>query len=295
MGFLLDHAKLQVPIAILRNHISGIWRLLFKWTGQYQPIPREELSFHLDEEIFFKGDCPLQIEGGVNVQGRMKFDVPRSVMEEVSDLLVTPQGAAWIGPMLYERYSASSPGLRMFLSRGKPQEIYKSGYFIQSVHRNTYGDWVSEYLGALARVGKLDAPLFIPENLAVKPYVQRDLSELGIEYIAIRHPIQIERAKVLRQQKHFVHFPASEIGDLRSFLQLAPQTPEPGTIVYLSRRGEGSEVAVRDYPNEIVEQFVMKRGGLVLLTKDASRGDYMRAASQAETVISTKSPQPSTR
>ena len=44
-------------------------------------------------------------------------------------------------------------------------------------------------------------------------------------------------------------------------------------------------MAVRSYPNEVVEKMVTERGGRVLLTKHMSREDYRRAAADAETVI----------
>jgi hypothetical protein len=285
MNLLLSNARLQAPLATLRNRVSGIWRLLFKWTGGYQPIPPEEQSITLEHMITFKGDSPRQIDGGVHEQGRMAFRRPRPAVEEVESLVVTPMGAAWIGRTLYERYSSSAPGLRMFLSRGPVRKTYPAGYFIQSAHRNTYGDWVSEYLGALACAGKLDAPLFLPADVARKSYVRRDLDRLGIEFIAVEHTIKIMSVKVLRQQKYFVHFSPDEIEQLRIFLNITPQPPKPGTVLYLSRRGEGSEVAVRRYPSKVVERLVSERGGRILLAKSASREEYRHAAADAETVI----------
>ncbi len=285
MNLLLNNAKLQVPLAKLRSRVSDIWRALFKLSGHYQPISPEDMAFVLERVITFKGDSPRQIAGGAHEQGRMVFRNLRPTMEEVKDLVVTPLGAAWLGRTLYERYSSSRPGLRMFLSRGQVGKVYPSGYFIQSGHRDTYGDWVSEYLGALARAGDINAPLFLPADLAEKSYVKRDLAALNIDYIAVDHSIKIESAKVLRQRKHFVHFSPKDIDDLRALLKITPQSPRPGSIVYLSRRGEGSEVAVRHHPNEVVEKIVTERGGRVLLTKSTSREEYQHACVDAETVI----------
>ncbi|NOX94716.1 MAG: glycosyltransferase family 61 protein [Alphaproteobacteria bacterium] len=285
MNLLLNNAKLQAPLAKLRNRISSIWRILFKISGHYQPILPEDKAFVLKRTITFKGDSPRQIAGGAHEQGRMVFRNPRPTMEAVKDLVVTPLGAAWVGRTLYERYSSSRPGLRMLLSRGQVSKVYPSGYFIQSAHRDTYGDWMSEYLGALARAGEIDAPLFLPAALARKPYVKRDLTALNINYIAVEHSVKIESAKVLRQRKHFVHFSPEDIAALRTILRITPQSPRVGSILYLSRRGEGSEVAVRRYPNEVVEKIVTERGGRVLLTKSTSCDEYQRAAVDAETVI----------
>ena len=38
--------------------------------------------------------------------------------------------------------------------------------FVQSEHTDTFGDWMSEYLGPLARAGAIDAPLFLPAAMA---------------------------------------------------------------------------------------------------------------------------------
>jgi capsular polysaccharide biosynthesis protein len=97
--------------------------------------------------------------------------------------------------------------------------------------------------------------------------------------------MRIRQAKVLRQQKYFVHFPRNEIETLRAFLGFEQAEPAPRGIVYLSRKNEVSEVANRVYPNEIIETIVEARGGRIIRTAGAPLEEYGLAASDAETVI----------
>ena len=272
-------------VAKARGAISSLWRRLFSQTGLYRPIPSDEKEIILTEKLFFKGDAPQQIASGANEQGRMAFRKPRPVWEAVDDLIVTPKGGGWVAGRFYECCSACEPGLRLLFEDHKPTASVDKAYVAQSAHKDTYGDWVSEYLCAIARAYPLDAPLLLPVELAQKDFVRRDLATLGVAWRPVEAPVKIRRAKVLRQQKFFVHFPPTDEAVLRRLFPAQAIAARPGGVVYLSRRGERSDVADRQYPSEVIEEVVRTLGGRVIRTAEASREDYAAAANDAETVI----------
>jgi len=282
---ILNAAAGPVPVAVARSTLAGAWRSLFAKIGFYQPIPRSEKELVCKDAVSFKGDAPLQIEGGRREQGRLAFRYPRPAFESVQQLIVTPRGGGWQAGRIYERYSTGCPGLRMLLEPHRPAKVVKTGWIVQSAHHNSYGDWVSEYLCPIRRALPLPAPLFLPVKLAARAYVRRDLERLGVQWEAITKPILIEDATVLRQQKFFVHFTRDDADMLRLLWPPAPAPARPGGIVYLSRRGDASQVAQRSYPNALIERLVEARGGKVILTATAAPSDYAAAAEFGETLV----------
>ena len=271
--------------ASLRASIGGVWRGLFAGFGRYKPISSKEKALIRRDRISFSGDVPVQIADGRREQGRMVFRQTRPEFEEVRNLVVTPSGAGWVKGRLFERYSAGKPGMRNLLEERRARETVPKGYHIQSAHQDTYGDWVSEYLSAILRQENFDAPLFLPRILAERDYVIRDLKELGVDWRPVDRPLNIKSAIVLRQQKHFVHFGPADIEMLgKMFSPLAAEATKGG-VVYLSRKGEVSEVAQRCYPHDVVESLVAARGGRVIRTATATSEDYQGVAPHAETVI----------
>lgn len=286
-AFGKDFARLVGPAraADLRRNVSSIWRRLFAAVGRYRPMPLMETEVLFQDRCAFKGDPPVQILDGAHEQGRMAFRRPRPAFEEAADLVVTPSGGAWREGCFEERFSAGRPGLRRLMENRRPVEMTAEAVVIQSAHNDTYGDWVSEYLVPVLRTSPLSAPLLLPKAIAAKPFTSRDLAALGIEWRAIDRPIRIAKARVLRQQKFFVHFTVEEARLLRGFFGEAAAPARAGGLVYLSRFGEVSDVADRRYPNSAVEKFVKSRGGCVIRTATAAREDYEAAAKHAETVI----------
>lgn len=272
-------------VADARSRVSSVWRKLFETAGKYEPFSPQEKEIVCVDKIGFAGDAPVQIVGGVHEQGRMAFRRKRPLQEQVSNLVVTPKGAGWKDGCLYERYSAGAFGLRAFLEKRRPRAVFENGYYIQAAHKDTYGDWVSEYLTAIARARPLSAPLFLPAALASRHYVQRDLASMGVEFVAVDKPVEIRSAIVLRQQKFFVHFDKAEVAALRTLFGVEPAAPRPESLVYFSRRGEVSEVAHRTYPHDVVERVVAAHGGRVVETVRATPEDYLSIAGEAETVI----------
>lgn len=272
-------------LAELRNDISSLWRVAFAAAGRYRPIPADEKEVVLAKRMTYKGDVPIPIKNGVYEQGRMAFRVSRPQFENAAGLIVTPNGGAWRNGCFEERFSAGQPGLRLFLENRRADETLPEAIVIQCAHNDTYGDWVSEYLIPVLRAAPLSAPLLLPAQIASKSFVARDLGALGVEWRAIEQPIHIENACVLRQQKFFVHFSEDEVKLLRRVFGEPASQARPGSVVYLSRHGEASDVADRRYPNLAIEAIVKARGGRVIRTGEARRDDYIAAALEAETVI----------
>ena len=280
----LRHSKIQVPLANLRSRAGSLWRGVFSAIGRYQPIPLSEKETVSGELAPFKGDLPLSA-GDEFGQRRMTFVTARPVFEEVENLLVTPRGGGWKDGVLFEKYSAQKPGLRMLMASRQPARTAPEGFFIQSEHVDTFGDWMGEYLVPLAQLSRIDAPVFLPAALAAKGYVQRDGARLGVDFVGIDKPLLIKRAKVMRQNRFVRYWLPAQASALRVLLKVDPVSPAPGSLLYLSRYGERSEVADRTHPNLMLEEQVRARGGTVLRTADASLEDYLMAGEQAETLL----------
>ena len=284
MTNFFSHAQFQAPLARARSRASDVWRLLFALSGRYRPLSAAETATEPAEVVPYKGDIPLTA-GKAHEQQRLLFREPRPPFEAVENLVVTPAGAGWKDGTLFEKYAASKPGLRMLLASNKPEATAPAGFFVQSEHTDTFGDWNSEYLASLARAGAIDAPVFLPGNMASKGYVRRDAARAGIEVVAIDKPILIEKAKVVRQGKFIRYWRPEDVEAYRRFLNIAPLEPEPGSILYLSRHGEVSEVANRTHPNLAVEAAVKEKGGRVLRTRETNLEGYIAAAATAETLL----------
>ncbi|WDI32650.1 hypothetical protein PUV54_05500 [Hyphococcus flavus] len=282
--FSYRHAKFQAPLARLRSAAASMWRAGWSAAGKYQPLTPAEKAFTFGDKVPFNGDRPLT-SGNDNYQHRLSFRTPRPQFENVDDLIVTPLGASWKNGRLYEKYSSCTPGLRMLAASNNPQAEVEEGYFIQSEHVDTFGDWMSEYLSPLSTLLEIDAPVYLPQSFAAKPYVGRDAARLGIDFVPLTQPLRIRKAKVLRQQRCIRYWRVAEVEGLRRFLKVDAPTAAPGSTLYLSRHGEASEVADRTHPNLLIEEIVKGRGGRVLRTKDAELEDYLNAAQSAETLL----------
>lgn len=284
MKSLLTRAEFQAPAAKFRSRISGVWRALYLLNNRYCPFTKEETATREADRVPFKGDIPIHA-GSMHFQNRLVFRQARPAFEAVADLVVTPVGASWKNGILYEKYSAGKPGLRMLASANRPAREVPAGIFIQSEHTDTFGDWTSEYLAPLARLETIDAPVYLPASLASKPYVKRDSERLGIEFIAIDAPIKIRRAKVVPQPKYIRYWGAEDVAALQQLLGTNRSAPAQGSMVYLSRYGEASEVAQRTHPSLAIEELVKARGGRILRAAETDLADYLSAAQDAETVL----------
>ncbi len=284
MKSFLRSARFQKPLAELRSKISDLWRGIFSQMGRYRPLSTDDVTSHSAEAVAFSGDIPIRA-GDTPAQKRLVFTNQRPGFEEVSNLTVTPNGHGWVGGVLHEKYSATMPGLRALIARPKAVEKIPCAYFIQAEHVDTFGDWMSEYLAPLSSVETLDMPVLLPATLAQRAYVQRDCKRLGLDVRFIQHPIEVEQARVIRQQRVIRYWSAPEVKRLRRLLKAKPSAPKPGSIVYLSRQGEASEVAVRNHPHAELENIVKQNGGKIIHTRNATLDEYFAASNDAETVI----------
>lgn len=278
------HSKVQAPLARLRSDVSSVWRSLFTAAGKFAPLTAEELENVRSEFVPFTGDVPVNA-GDEYGQWRLSYVKERPVFEEVENLVVTPDGGGWKDGVFYERYSAVKPGLRMLLADHAPVRAVSSGIVIQSEHVDTFGDWMAEYLTPMSRLPRIEAPVFLPASLAGKTYVKRDGERFGIEFAGVDAPVLIERAKVLRQPRVMRYWAPDQVKALQSLLKTPARPPAPGSLLYLSRHGEQSEVANRTYPNLMAEEQVRSRGGTVLRTAEVSLQDYLDAADKADTIL----------
>ncbi|WP_411816695.1 hypothetical protein [Hyphococcus sp. DH-69] len=284
MTSYFQHAKFKVPVAHMRNAVGSFWRKSSALTGQYEPMSPSEVATVDGSPVPFRGDIP-KYAGTEHQQTRKRFAEPRPLLEEVENLIVTPLGGGWHDNCLFERYSSCKPGLRMLLENKAPTREVETGYVIQSEHVDTFGDWTSEYLTPLAGIANVDGPVFLPAAFAQKGYVRRDMARTSIDFQFVDAPILIKRAKVIRQQMYIRYWTPEYAQNLRRLLGAQPVSPKRGSMIYLSRHGEPSEVAVRTHPNLLIEKIVKDRGGIVLRTDDSSLEDYLAAGEHAETVL----------
>lgn len=283
---LLRTAKYSKMISSLKLPVLRSFQYAYTLAGRYKPMSAEELAREPGETVVFKGEAPATVKNGRCEQVRQRYRIPRPAYEAVEDLIVTPEGASWKDGAIYERYSSQPPSVRMLLQgKPKPASQVENGIFVQSWYPLTYGDWTAEYLASLARLEKVDAPVFLPADLASKSYVRRDVKRLGLEVIGIEEPLLIRNAKVVRQQRVNRFWTKDHVDDYRRFLKVTPVEPKPGSILYLSRHGEVSEIADRSHPNLAIEAVVKARGGTVLRTRETGLEEYIASASIAETVL----------
>ncbi len=284
MNNFFAHARFKAPLATARSAISGIWRTAYAAAGLYEPLPAAERQHVKGEAVSFLGDLPVNVSVG-HFQERLLFAKPRPLIEEVDDLVFTPGGAGWAAGRLYERYSACVPGLRMLAAPAKPARELAEAYVVQAEHSDTFGDWFSEYLTPLAQLDNIGAPVLLPNGMAARSYVKRDMRRLDIRFEPVETPVLVRKAYVVRQQRVIRYWGEGEAVRLRRLLHAHPPPPRPGSLLYLSRYGEKSEVANRTYPSEAIEKIVKARGGRILRTAQASLEDYLSAAHDAETIL----------
>ncbi|MHA7873097.1 MAG: glycosyltransferase 61 family protein, partial [Hyphococcus sp.] len=186
---------------------------------------------------------------------------------------------------LIERFSSCKPGLRMLAEPWRPAAERPEGYFIQSEHTDTFGDWMAEYLSPLSHLPAIDAPVYLPRAFADKPYVQRDAARTGINFVIVDEPICIRRARVVRQQRVIRYWRPEDVEALRRLLKAEPAPARPGSILYLSRHGEASDVADRSHPNLLIESVVKACRGRTIRSGEATLEDYLAAGADADTVL----------
>lgn len=268
----------------LRGRASGVIRGAMRQMGRFEPMSHGETALVRRDPVSFQGDIPIRA-GEENTQYRIEFETPRPLFEDVENLIVTPDGAGWSDGVLYERYSAAPPSPRMMVRRPSPERVVETGITVQSTHADTFGDWMSEYLAPLAGLDRIDAPVFLPAFMARKSYAKRDMARTGVAYETIDAPVLIRRAKVVRQPKYMRYWSAGHVIALRRFLKASPPLPRPGSLIYLSREKEESEIAIRSHPHNEIANVIEAHGGKIIRTANAALETFVDAGAEAETVV----------
>lgn len=281
----MQHARSSLKIRSrgnLKNRILGLAAL----AGRYVPFSKAEAAFRSAEPIAFRGDLPTSAGSEFN-QYRLVYAQPREPVLWAGDIVYTPSGQAWIGSTLHRHYSIREPHLRDLLSPppldGVP--VLQKATLLQCNWPYTYGDWASEAALTLAGIEPDGSPLVLPEFLARKPYVQADVKRLGFELVSAAHPLKLLNARIARPTHPFNCIPAEAVAQFRKRLSIRPPQPRAGSIIYLSRAGEASEIMARDMPHDVIEPVMRKLGAQVIHCRDWRYDDYHRLASEAETVV----------
>ncbi|MEM6889075.1 MAG: glycosyltransferase 61 family protein [Pseudomonadota bacterium] len=147
---------------------------------------------------------------------------------------------------------------------------------------------MSEHIRCIALAGGIaQAPLVLPEFLAKRGYVRHELDRLGVETRVADSDLHIETATVLRKHTPLNFWKPDEVAAYRKLFGLIPATPEPGSVIYLSRAGVTSEQirAERSYRSDEIAEVVRHFGGTVVETASMRIEDFAALADKAETVI----------
>ncbi len=207
-----------------------------------------------------------------------------------SNVTYTSRGYAWVGRCLDR--SASSANIRSPLRFFKeisirPSRRIKEGTIVQSTTPFTYGDWAGDQRNSIVSAKKFPTPLILPSWIGNRPYVKKDLSDLGVEYILADSDIFIRKAYVLQKKSRCNLLFEDDVQAYKAAYNSPDVTPKPGSIVYLSRGSFSRlfEMAGRNYPSEIIGRIVEELGGRVIDTNGKDRKYYQKIADEADIVI----------
>lgn len=281
----MQHARTSLKVrsrGLLKNGMLGLAAL----AGRYVPFSRAESAFQQAEPVAFRGDLPTSAGSEFN-QYRLVYTQRREPVLWAKDIVYTPTGQAWIGSKLRRHYSIREPHLRDLLSPpprdGVP--VLEKAILLQCNWPYTYGDWMSEAAITLAGIEPDGSPLVLPKFLARKSYVQADVKRLGFELVIAEHPLKLLNARIARLTHPSYCIPVEGVALFRRRLSIRPPQPRAGSILYLSRAGEASEVMAREMPHDVIEPVMRKLGAQVIHCRDWRYDDYHRLASEAETVV----------
>lgn len=253
--------------------------------GRYVPFTAEELRTVPREMIPFEGDLPGEW-GDVHAQEARRFVAPR-VKTHVDNLLYTPEGMAWAGGRLYEKYSIRKPSIRELVRKPSARRARSidEAVVTQSETPYTFGDWIGQLLVSLLDHYPFRAPLVLPLRLYERSFVRRDLERLGVEVIPADVDLHIRRALVLPRTRPENAFTPADMRNFQRAFQIDAPTPKPGSLLYLSREGEASDSFERRYPSKEVAEIIRGLGGRVVMARETSLDEYIKLAEHAETVV----------
>ena len=293
-----------------------------KVLGRYKSFAKSEEQCVEVDPAFFQGDAPTKLFGRLQEgysptdpkeilqlaqllrtsreRHRLEYVLPRRATERVHNLIYTPLGMGWLDGSLYKKFSLLDPykygpttfskTIGVFLKpKSRNLDYLSQGTLVESDVISTYGDWIFDYLFRLIKSMPVVQPIVLPQYIADKPYVRRDLDALGIKLRAIRNPTLIRDAFVIRKTEPGVYCTREDVEAYRRAFGIKSTSPRSGSIVYLSRSGLSSEAGKkagsRAYPSETVASIVEELGGKVIITNQTSYEEYCQIVSETETVI----------
>jgi hypothetical protein len=268
-----------------RGKIKAGFEFAASLADRYVPYTNQELETTSGAVELFDGDVPADMYG--QQQQPLSYANPRPNVELLEDVIYLPSGQAWSKDRLIRRASIRAPSIRELLAKpAVPKtESIAEAILLEGVTPYTYGDWLGDQILMLCQSPTVQHPVLVPEFLARKSYVKRDLDSLGRDWRAVDQPVHIRRASVLRKVRPSYYWTASDVAAYRARLNINPPETKPGSLIYLSRENVVSEVLDRSLPSALVSDLVRQAGGIVVDTAKASPAMFQELAPYAETVI----------
>ncbi len=261
---------------------------LVRATGRYRDWSAAELRTRHAERVSFRGDIP-PMAGSEHHQHRLVLDPPRPRITQARHVLYTRRGMAWVGGALERRYSFQEVGPKhVFENPGAPTRTYARASILQAQTPYTYGDWMSEHVAALSLAlldQRIVEPLLLPQHWFSKAYVQRDLAIMGIRAEGLDSTVLIEEATVINKTRHSHFWARPEVEAVAKVMGMVRRPCEPGTALYLSRKGQHGEGPQRQLRNDITEAAMERSGVKVVRTSGLGPEEYQKLAGDAETVF----------
>ncbi|WP_425410137.1 hypothetical protein [Hyphococcus sp.] len=266
------------PAVRAKNALAAPLRRTLALTGKWAPAGKAARQTEQTETLTLSGDKPAQ--------KRLVYKLRRPESETVENLLYTAEGMGVLNGGIVERFSVRAPSVPEILKTPKDAaRTIAQGTVIEAETPYTYGDWVGDFVRAMATANKIAGPVVMPAFLAEKPYVARDIAALGYSMEIADAPLRIEKAIVLRKTIPSYYWREEDVGAYRAAFGLAPARARKGSITYLGRFGTVSESVQRDYPSESVAAIVESLGGFVFDARHAAPDKFNDMAPQMETVI----------
>ncbi|MEO9827668.1 MAG: hypothetical protein ABJF50_25000 [Paracoccaceae bacterium] len=271
-----NYKKIHV---IVKDQIASIGRHIFQMLGRYESIGRKNLEVRQTYTLDLKGDMPPQ--------RRCVYKIQPPEQEMCGGLMYTPQGIAIKKGKIIERFSIRRPSLLELVKLPNLKDFGEvpTGTILQSQTPYTYGDWVGDFLHSIATAQSIVEPIILPNYLADKSYVKRDLEKIGINYIVCRTPIKINTAYILRKKLPSYYWNRQDVKKFREKFSIEPPEVNRGSITYLARFDTCGEAVYRHYPSSEIAKYVLSLGGHVCDTRYATPEDYEKISSNVETVI----------
>lgn len=256
--------------------------------GRFAPYNASDKRTKGTSPVTFFGERPDGDTFGELVEHRVAFEKHRPYCEQVSNILYSPSGIAWVDGTIVEKYCIRNPSIREILER-PPRYIEKQidvATIVESDFPYSYGDWLHCYLGSiLTSAERVKGPVVIPATLHQKPYVQRDLAIAQTEYLPADTWVRIENAVVLRKRNFGFIWDQEYCSNFIS--KFAPARPEanPGSMIYFARRQSQGEAVARTFPTDLVAAVVESLGGTVVDQANFSPEFSKQIATSCDIVI----------